>query len=104
LRVIARIQNDSTVQISIYENFAMVTSARVNATVSTLAQGDLTLSSDGYGLVVSAKSEVRQLLNGDKIRLFPAEFLGLLPSGRSISGSLVCVALARTASAEQAQR
>jgi hypothetical protein len=106
LRVTLRLQNDSTAQLTVYERFAQVASARIPATVTVLASGDWTFSSEGYGLVVSSKSRVHQLVNGDKIRLFPAEFLGLLQSGRSISGSVVCVALARTPAElpEQAKR
>ena len=95
IRVVARILSDSTIQLSVYERFSQIASVRVAGTVSFLAQGDWVFSSTSYGLVVSSKSEVRELVNGDKIRLFPAEFLGVLSSRRSVSGPVLCVALAR---------
>lgn len=95
LRVVAHLVDSTTLHLAVFERFSQVASAKVQGTISTLARGDWVFSSEGYGLVVSSKSEVRQLVNGDKIRLFPAEFLGLNRSGRSLAGSLVCVALAK---------
>ncbi len=92
-RIIVRLQSETEAEISIYENFVLIASISTRADLSTLAMGDLVFSSESFGLVINPRPTERNVLNGEKIKLYPADFLAVLKGGRSMNGATTCVVL-----------